>query len=156
MQIRLQASIMGYTGKPATVYAMYDQESGHCIIGKIGKGKATLESGSVLIVDNTKTNADDYYLEDSITQSIHDFFTLKAETRLNIRDNVRIADPSGAIEFDGVKSGKKDYRILPSISNAQVATLAVCRYIQKSTVIEDSIDFMDELMALSSGSVVTI
>ena len=158
MKVRIQASIRGFHGKPATVYALYDPENDLCIVGKVGVGSAKKQSGGVLVSDTSSSEfpVDDYYLEPDIAPSISDFFLMLNDGKLIVSDKVRVADPSSHLEFDGLKNNKKDYRVMPTISNAQIGVLAIARYINKSKKIEQIIDFANDIGSLREGGVITV
>lgn len=158
MKVRLQASIRGFTGKAAMVYAMYDTESDTCIIGKVGGASAKKEDGSVMISDAESREyvVDDYYLESDIAPSMTDFHNLYNAGRVIISSKVRVADPTSHIEFEGLNAGKKEYRVMPTISNAQVAVMAIARYILKAKKIEQVIKFSDDFNALLNGEAITV
>lgn len=156
MQVRLQSLVSGFTGKPVMVYAIYDTELEKCIIGKIGRSTAEKMSGAVLISDTETAYVDDKYEDTDITPSINDYYALLKRGALIIKENVQESDPQSAIEFEGITNGKKDYRVMPSIRNSQVAVLAICRHIQKSKKAEQAIQFMDDFFDLTDGLVVSI
>jgi len=156
MQLRLQARISGYSGKPVTVYAIYDSESHTCIIGKIGAANAPKQSGGILIADTEINERDDIYAESDILPSITDFYDMHKAGEIQIRDSVMAADPRAAIEFDGIKNGSKEYRVMPTVTNSQIATLSIARHIRKSLKIEDSLSMLDGFNALLNGDSITV
>lgn len=156
MQLRLQARISGYSGKSVTVYATYDTELRLCIIGKIGAANASKQPGGILIADAEINDRDDVYDESDILPSITAFYDMHKASEIQIRDSVMAADPRAAIEFDGIKNGSKEYRVMPTVTNAQIATLAIARHIRKSLKIEDSLSMLDGFNALLNGDSITV
>lgn len=158
MKKLIQARMVGFSSKPVTVYAFHSSEDDICIVGKVGKGSAKIDDDCIFITDSTDPtlSADLVYKEDDINQSISDFFTLIRQGNLTIKESVRIADPNNAIEFDGIRNGKKDYRVLPATSNAQIGVLAICLYLTKQKQMSQVIDFTEDLADLLNNGAVTI
>ncbi|PKF35571.1 hypothetical protein [Acinetobacter proteolyticus] len=76
------------------------------------------------------------YAEDNLTALLS--FSTKAGA----------ADPVSSIELDGVSSNGREYRISADITNLQVATLAMCLYVEKGRVVTDTLDMFDALAAI--------
>ena len=66
------------------------------------------------------------------------------------------ADPSSGIEMDGVSGRGMEYRISPDVTNAQIALLAMCLYVEGSSTINDTLEMFDELEELMEGNWLTI
>lgn len=160
--ISIQANISGYMGKPITVLAGYDEESGVLIISRVVPTIPRFKS-SLLICNNPKGDRDSLFGDDQLKDAITGYLHLKGEVAsdgisscLRFSGSAAVADPVTAIENDGLDVSGPKYRIAPDASNAHVASLAICGYVTRYTGINDAVNMADDLFKLLSGSVVTI
>jgi len=161
--IRLQSLISGYTGRPAVVSAMLNSESGRCIVGRLDHvlvDDFTPDSGCVLITDDRRLDDIDYFFhEEQIVPAISSFFRMQNNGLLEMRSSVQSCNPSNAIEREGIVNGKTAYRVMPSISNEQIASLAIISFSESNQETEQALDFMDdfsEIDSVLSGMISTI
>jgi hypothetical protein len=68
-------------------------------------------------------------------------------------------NPEPKIEYDGLREGGKIYRLAPDMSNAQVAVLATCLYVEQYQNTQKTLEMADDIADLNdlfSGGILTI
>lgn len=160
--ISIQANISGYMGKPVTVLAGYDEESGVLIVSRVVPLIARFKE-SVLISTDKKADRDSLFTDEQLKGAITGYFHLKGEVAsdgasacLRFSDNAAIADPVSVIENDGIDVAGPKYRIAPDASNAHIAALAICGYVTRYSSINETVEMAGDMFELLSGSAVTI
>lgn len=160
--IPIQANISGYTGKPITVLAGYDEESGILVVSRVVPMMTRFKK-SVLISNDKRGDRDSLFTDEQLKDSITGYYHLKGEIAsdgisecLRFGDNAAMSDPVSVIENDGVDVSGPRYRIAPDASNAHIAALAICRYVSSYGSIEDTVGMADDMFNLLSGAAVTI
>ncbi|MCY1521711.1 hypothetical protein D9M68_565360 [compost metagenome] len=160
--IQLQANIGGYSGKPASVFAALDEDTGILVIAA-AVDRVPRREGCVLISNELRADRDSLFQDADLKRAIGAYFTVKGRVAgdgrsacLRFSERAARADPSSAIESDGVDMSGPMYRVAPEASNMQVAALAVCAYAERSGAISDAMDMADELLELLSGQAITI
>lgn len=163
--LKVQATMQGYMGKPATVLGALDEETGILVIVKSVSAIPRFED-SFLIAADPHGDRDSLFTDSDLADAIGGYFKLKGSvaedgvtTCLRFRELAATADPAAVIEHDGVDVSGPKYRIAPDASNAHIATLAICAYAARQCAIGDTLDMADsltDLMAMMDGRVVTI
>ena len=151
--IPLQISISGYNNKPATVFAAYDEDSDVLVISIEAAFRRERRDGCLVITNDTKISRDSLFTEDDLQDSIEAFFKMAGgvafdgkSSRLTFDEKGQRANPSQAIEKDGIDTNGQKYRISENISCAQIAVFAACYYANsRTTAINDMLDMADEL-----------
>ena len=157
MQLRIQSQIRSYKGKASTVFAFYDDDTGKLIVGKeMGFFAGRKKGIDVLISDSDVEQRDSLFSDDKMMPAVTAFYLMSSDNSIQIDASVMRCNPEAAIEFEGIVNGKKTYRIMPEISNAQVATLAISHYVQSSRLIDDTLIMADTMSKLLSGKSITI
>lgn len=152
--MRIQASIIGYAGKPATVLATF--VDGVVFVAKSVKHRAERVSDSVLI-SNAELPALEFRLvEADLGKAIEAFSHLRSSGCLSMADTVQACDPSGAIEQDGITETGRKMRISPDIKNEQIAVLAIALYASRAATNNKVMNMLDELENIMAGGVLTI
>ncbi len=160
--LSIQANIAGYMGKPVSVLAGYDEESGVLIVSRVVPTIARFKD-SMLISSDKKADRDSLFTDEQLKGAITGYFHLKGEVAsdgasacLRFSDSAAIADPVSVIENDGVDVNGPKYRIAPDASNAHIAALAICGYVTRYSSVNDTVDMAGDLFVLLSGAAVTI
>jgi hypothetical protein len=158
----LQATISGYAGRPASVLAALDDETGILIVSASVEARAR-HPGSLLIHSDPRADRDMLFGLDRLQEAIAAYFALRQRpapdgqgTCLRFSARANAADPIASIESDGLDVTGPRYRLSPDIDNPKVATLALCLYAQRQPLVEATVDFADDLNRLLHGEAVTI
>lgn len=160
--IQLQANISGFSGKPSTVFAAFDEDAGILVIA-VATEKAPRREGCILISTEHREDRDSLFLDTDLKKAISAYYGLKGRQAadgssacLRFTERAMRADPAGAIESDGVDMNGAVYRIAAGASNAQIGALAVCSYVERYGSISDVVGMADQLLELLSGKAITI
>lgn len=163
--LKIQANIQGYMGKPTTVLAALDEETGILVVAKSVPMIARFED-SFLIAADHHADRDSLFTDSDLAGAISGYFKLKGSVAedgvtscLRFRELAATADPAAVIEHDGVDVSGPKYRIAPDASNAHIATLAICAYAARHTAIDDTLSLADDIMdvmRIMDGHVLTI
>ncbi len=162
MKQKLQANIQGYLGKPVSLFGAYDTETGVLIIVTQTNKKDPRED-CVFITNQIKTEHDFFMDENGLLGAISCYYRLKGGVAkdhqtplLGFGPKAGSADPANSIELNGVTNSGREYRIAPDITNAQIASLAMCLYVDKGNTIEESLEMFSTLDEIMEGNWVTI
>jgi hypothetical protein len=164
--IPIQATIVGYSGKPCTLFSAYDQDAQVLVVSVVAGHRRDRRKGCMVITNDLNIERDSLFSEDQFSAAIAAFFSLKdgaaqdgKSSRLVFSDKAATSNPSQSIEKDGMDTHGPKYR-LQEISNSQVAALATCWYAaSKAATIDTMLDFADKLLdldILSRGGILTI
>jgi hypothetical protein len=153
--MKIQASIAGFGKTAATVYALYDEESGLLVVSKAVAYRQDRFQDSLLISNQDLPARDVHFREDMLQDAITCFFDVQNSGRLMIEDTAQQCNPSQQIEMDDVKQNGRSYR-LQSVSDAQIGVLAMCQYVKRARVISNSISMADALLEISKGAIYSI
>lgn len=163
MKQKLQANIQGFLGKPVSLFGVYDTETGVLIIVTQASKKQDPKEGCIFITNQIKTEHDFFIDESSLLEAIACYYRLKNGVAkdhqtplLGFGPKAGSADPVSSIELDGVSNSGREYRIAPDITNAQIASLAMCLYVDKGNTIEESLEMLSTLDEIMEGNWVTI
>jgi hypothetical protein len=165
--LSIQSSIVGYSGRPCSLFSAYDEESKVLIVSVEADYRRERRDGCLVITNDPDIERDMLFAEELMKESISAFYSLQGgmaidnkSNRLVFMDKAARANPAQAIEQDGMDANGHKYRISENITCAQIAALAACFYvinlygtIEKMLVMADSIN---ELEQLHNGFVVTI
>lgn len=160
--IQIQANIAGYGGRPATVLAAFDEQTGVLVVARAIE-RIPRREGCLLIESDRRADRDALFEAGHLREGIEAYYGLKgrkaADGRgeaLRFSELAMLAEPSSCIESDGVDMSGPVYRVAPGATNAMVAALAVCRHAERSGTVQDAVDMADQLFELLSGRGVTI
>jgi hypothetical protein len=164
--IPIQATIVGYSGKPCTLFAAYDEDAEVLTIVHGGDHRRDRRDSCMVITNDLNIERDSLFKEDDFASAIAAYFSLKdgaaqdgKSSRLVFTDQAARTNPSSNIEKDGMDANGPKYR-LQDITNLQVAVLATCWYASsKAKTINTMLDFADQLRdldILSQGGIITI
>ena len=156
--IKIQASIIGF-GKPATVFAMYDEKSRILLVSTIAKDYQRERLNECLLITNDlTTDRDALFSIDDFKDGIAAFFDFEGSvatdgktTRLIYQDDAQRAKP--VIEKDGIDASGYKYRVSEDAKSEQIAVLAICLFCHKRLhAINTALDMFDELNDFNGDS----
>jgi hypothetical protein len=154
--VKIQASFVGYTGKPCTVLATLAEDGGAIYVAKIVDYRPERFQDSLVISNMALDAVEMQFSESDLGEAIAAFMQAKNGELINFSTEAQQADPSGAIEQDGVNETGRKMRIANDIKNHQVAALAICLYATKARTNGDVMKMMDELLTLQSGAIISV
>lgn len=154
--MKVQASIIGFTGKPITVLATVADDGGAIYVAKLVDYRKERVLDSLLIANTMLEAVEFQFTEDMLGDAIAAFQQAKNGGLIKFSAEAQQADPSGAIEQDGITDAGRKMRIAAEIKNAQIATLAIALYATKASVNANVLSMFDELDALTAGSIISI
>lgn len=160
--IQIQANITGFAGRPQTVLGALDEETGILVVAAV-TDVISRRDGCVLIETNPRADRDSLFAYEDLKDAISAYYELKGNVAadgksacLRFTERAMRADPAGGIELDGIDVSGPLYRISPEAGNAQIGTLAICRYARGFGAISDTLGMADDLVRLMAGEAVTI
>lgn len=158
----LQATIEGYGGRAVSVFAALDDDSGILVVSAIADASARRE-GCFVIAANARADRDALFSHERLADGIGAYYAIKTRaasdgqtTCLRFGQRANGADPASAIELDGVNVQGPMYRISPDVSNAQIATLALCLHANQADMVTETIEMADVFSRLLKGCSYTI
>jgi hypothetical protein len=167
MMIPIQSTIVGYQGKPRTVFCAYNDETRILVVSVETDYRSERRDNCLVITNDVSIQRDMLFSEDDLQAAIEAFFMLQGgiavdgkSARLAFADKAMRANPAQSIEKDGMDTNGQRFRISENITSAQIAALAACWYVEKRVgVVNDVLDMADKLLELDQlalGGVVTI
>lgn len=165
--IPIQSTIVGYQGRPKTVFSAYNAETRVLVISVEADYRAGRRDGCMVITNDDSIDRDMLFSEEDLQAAIESFFMLQGgvaidgkSERLVFGDKAARANPAQSLEKDGMDTSGQRYRISENITSSQIAALAACWYAErKAKPIEDSLvmaEKLREIDILARGGVFTI
>lgn len=165
--IPIQTTIVGYSGKPCTLFSAYDPDSQVLVVSVEADYRRDKREGCMVLTNDLNLERDGLFSEDDLQQSITAFFSMSGgvagdgkSSRLVFADKAARSNPAQSIEKDGIDTSGQRYRISESITNAQVAALATCLHAaERINNIDEMLSMADRLIdaeLLNRGMVLTI
>jgi hypothetical protein len=154
--MKVQASFVGFTGNPCTVLATIADDGGAIYVAKIVDFMPGRFQDSLIISNMELAAVEMQFTEADLGEGIAAFLQAKNGGLISFADTAQQADPSSAIEQDGIAEAGRKMRIAAEIKNHQVASLAICLYATKARTHGKVMSMMDELLSLQSGGIVSI
>jgi hypothetical protein len=134
--ISIQSSIVGYSGKPCSLFSAYDEESKVLVVSVEADYRRERRDGCLIITNDPDIERDMLFSEEDMKEAISSFFSLQGgmamdnkSNRLVFADKAARANPAQSIEKDGMDANGQKYRISENITCAQIAALATCNYV---------------------------
>ncbi len=152
----IQATIVAYSGKPCTLFSVYDNDTKVLAITVEADYRRERRNDCMIITNDPEIERDGLYTEAELKDSISAFFAMQAgvaidgkSNRLVFSDKAARANPAQSIEKDGMDASGQRYRISESITCAQIAALATCWYANtRFGTIEKVLEMADSITAL--------
>lgn len=155
--MKIQASILGFTGKPCTVLATMADEGGAIYIAKSVDYKAERVSDCVVVANTELSVVDFLFGESDLGEAIDAYLILKSGGQISFASgSVQSSDPQASIEPDGVSETGRRMRIADDIKNAQIAVLAIALYSSRARDIGKAESMMDGMLNLLSRQIFSI
>lgn len=154
--IAIQTTIVGYSGKPCSLFSVYDNDSKVLVISVEADYRRERRQDCMIITNDTEIERDGLFSEEELKASISAFFNMQAgvaidgkSNRLVFSDKAARANPAQSIEKDGMDASGQRFRISESITCAQIAALATCWYANtRYGSVEKALDMADSINAL--------
>lgn len=161
--IQIQASIIGYGGRPCSLYSAYDPASKVLVVGAEGEYRRERREGCIVITNEPDIPRDKLFTEDDLAAAINAYYALKQgvaadnkSARIVFADRAVRANPDQSIEKDGISENGQKFRLSEGISCAQIAALATCAYAIKSETVDRAIAMSRRFRDLSFGRIISI
>lgn len=161
--IKIQVNIQGFSGSPCSLFGGFDEAKGILAISVISAKLLPRKDGCILITNDRKSDHDSYFDNSNIQAAINSYYKIKGKLTTDGRGSCLVfgqkamqASPNSVIEQDGIDGNGMRYRIQPNTSNAQIAALAMCKYVDASDVISDVLDMSDEISILMDGGYIEL
>lgn len=155
--IPIQTTIVGFFGKPVTVFSAYDEDSKILVVSVEASYRKERRDGCVIITNDKTIERDSLFDNDKVQDSIIAFYGLQngisedgKGQRLAFSEKAQRANPNDSIEKDGIDSRGQRYRISEDISCAKVATLAACWYAYYRASFSNQAESMSERLLTAS------
>ncbi|QFY42985.1 hypothetical protein F6R98_10465 [Candidatus Methylospira mobilis] len=163
----IQATFVGYSSRPCTLFSAYNTHTGVLAISVEADYRKDRREGCVVITNDKTVDRDALFSDDHLHDAIAAFFLLQAgmasdnkSPRLVFSEKTQRVNPSNAIEKDGMDASGPRYRISESITCAQMAALATAWYAScRADSVEGALEMFDKVNALNdllSGKIVSI
>lgn len=123
--ILMQSEITGYQGAAVNLLAALDSESGLVIVSKeLSPGER--KAGAMIVSNDPRSETRDrLYTEDYFSDSIRSYFRSASSKMIELMPAVSKHDPKQYIETNGMGENGIRYRLNESVSNGNVAVLAL-------------------------------
>lgn len=161
--IQIQATFVGYGGRPCSLFSAYDPDARVLVISAETDYRAQRREGAIVITNDTTIQRDQLFTDADLADSIRSYYALKSglaadgkSPRLVFGDRAARANPDAVIERDGMDSSGPRFRISDSVTCSQIAALATCRYATRSETISRVVEMASSLNRLLSGHIWTI
>lgn len=161
--IPIQATFVGYGGKPCSLFSAYDPDSQVLVISAEVDYRRERREGAVVLTNDATIPRDQLFADSDLHEAIRAYFALKSglasdgkSTRLAFGDRAARANPDAVIERDGMDASGPRFRISDTATCAHMAALATCRYAVKADAIGRTVDLAQTLNRLLQGHIWTI
>lgn len=152
--IPIQTTIVGYAGKPITLFSAYDENSKVLVISVESDYWREPRDGCLVVTNDLNIARDILFTEDNLLDAVTAFFAMYngmavdgRSNRLTFSERATRSNPVQSIEKDGIDTNGQKYRIAESVTCAQVATLATCHYAHtRAGAVNASLDMFDQLI----------
>lgn len=157
--IKVQASISGYGGQPATVFSAYDETSGILAVSVESSYRQDRVGDCMVIANSAGVPCDSHFHEKDLPAAIDAYYAMRngvstdgLSTRLSFGDRAVRTNPDSAIEFDAMNESGKKFRVNANITNAQLAVLATCLYAVRAGEIQDTVVMTETMLDILRGN----
>lgn len=149
----MQANVIGFGGRPATVLGLYDPATDTLAIGKAVDFKRERVKESLVITNDQAAQVRDaLFKADNFQEAIQAYIAMRSSygrdgitKRLNLAPEVERFNPQSAIDLDGYTETGARYKVNPDTSCGQVAVLAMCWHASKSAGMYAAMNLAHEL-----------
>lgn len=153
MSLAIQANITGFSGAPASLYSMWDKDTGTLVIAAHTALNPIKREGCLVVSNDISLNRDTLFELEHLPKALSHYIKIKnskaknnIEHALMFTDKSRNADPSSVVEMDGIDATGYKFRLSSDITNAQIATLATCWQISRFANADMAIKLIDDTL----------
>nr|DAV45196.1 MAG TPA: hypothetical protein [Caudoviricetes sp.] len=154
---QIQATIVGFSGKPATLFSAYDNKSGVLVIAVDSEYRRERREGAIVVSNDVTVDRDAKFGEENILNAIKAYYLLKTgvaidgkSSRLIVQERAMRANPESGIERDGVDANGARYRVSDAITNLQMAALATCLQAINSDQVDITLSLLDQVQEMKN------
>lgn len=155
----LQATVGGYEGgRLCSVFATLDEAADSLFVVKVSeKPTATRFKPETRVVTNLANfdSWDQFFTEEHFAAAIAAFNARNNDGRFKFRAECAKVNPSTGLQLLKVTERGREYEIIPTISNEQVAGLLLCWYAETVKAISANMAFGDLIDKLNRGELWT-
>ena len=157
---KIQTTITGFAGKPATVFSSYNPASKVLVVALVTDYRTAREDGCLVITNVTDIDRDLLFPSDKLLDALQAYYRLVngvaadgKSSRLDFTMRARNANPVGVAQLKELDPTGPKYQLSADMTNAQVAVLVTCWHCVGSDTIDDTLDALDELTDYSLSRV---
>lgn len=158
MKTKIQATVVGFQGRPCTLFSLFDTETKVLAVAKETDYRSDRAKGCVVITNDSTIARDQLFTDAELKAAITAYYELdsglsadNSSSRLNFSDAVTRNNPSNAIERDGIDASGQKYRVAEGVTNGQIAVLATCLYATKADCVQRTVDMAGDLQSILRG-----
>lgn len=145
--MKIQSTIAGFAGQPTTIIGSLDERTGVLVMVKEVKFREERIDETFALVSNLNLPELDFrFGDDHLGSAIRTYFTRRAQTTIDIMQELQRHLPDNKIESDAVDEGGRRYRIHPEIMNGQIAILAAVALCEKQDPFNAAMQMQEELI----------
>jgi hypothetical protein len=153
MSLTIQTNITGFSGAPASLYSMFDKDTGVLVIAAHTALNTVKREGCLVVSNDISISRDTLFELEHLANALKNYIRLKnskakngIESALVFTDKSRNADPSSVVETDGIDANGYKFRLTSDITNAQMATLATCWQVSRFGNADSAIKIMHDTL----------
>ncbi|MDF0605398.1 hypothetical protein HZU77_007005 [Neisseriaceae bacterium TC5R-5] len=158
--IQIQATFSGYSGRPCSLFSVYDPAARILVISLEAAYRETREPACVVISNDRHIPRDVLFSDEHLLEAISAYYTLKqgvaadGQSRcLDFDEDAMRANPESHLEQDGIDTNGPRYRLNDGVTCCHIATLATCWYVLRADTITQTLDMA---AWLAHGGIITI
>lgn len=161
--IQIQATFVGYGGRPCSLFSAYDPDAQVLVISAEVDYRRERREGAIVLTNDTTISRDQLFADPDLHEAIRAYYALKSgmatdgkSSRLAFGDRAARSNPDAIIERDGMDERGPRFRVSDAVTCAQMAALATCRYAVKADSISRTVEMASTLNRLLQGHIWTI
>ncbi|MDF0506513.1 hypothetical protein POK33_37810 [Burkholderia cenocepacia] len=147
-QIRVQAIISGYQGPAVNLVGAMDAETGLFIIAREQGFDERIPGALVVSNQSRMEDRDRLFDEDKLQRAIHLYFGMKGQGLIELLPVVTKHDPGARIEPDSMNERGTRYRLMPELSNGNVAVLAMVEAADVALAADTTADTANDILSM--------
>ncbi len=153
----IQATVIGYSGKPCTLFSAYDEDNLVLVVSTEVSYRRDRFENCLIVTNDDAIERDTLFKEDYLSEAIAAYFMLYQgmaidgqSSKFSLSEKAQRANPAQSIEKDGMDSNGQRYRISESITCAQIAALATCWQVSQLISANKAIEMADRILELET------
>lgn len=147
---QIQTNILGFEGRPCTLFSSYDTNRRILTVVASMPYQAKGRQDCVLISNDPSVHRDSPFTDKDMKEAVSAYFAIRDgyaadghSTRLNFSRRAKQIQPDSFIEIEGTDEKGKIFHVKPDITNEGVALLATCRYALTGDGMSKTVDGME-------------